>query len=705
MWSGRSAATKSIDRAVSLNLAAMFAVMVIYVVTVVVGIRGIDSDLSRDAAVTVGRWYDVGFGDGVDMARLLDARGIADGGAGDRLQLAGAVGNLRGFEIYLPDGRPAQPDAAATGTGAEGRGAAGSAGTDSDTAARQALVRRALATGNVQTRVTHHDTAPPATGATGVAHDLHLAAHDETVHVEVFKPVRLADGRQAVVMALVDASEPHLMAKQKLTQFIVLDSALAGLALIFTAATAWLLHRQRHADRRIHRLAHFDTLTGVANRSRFNREAPELLDACARKRGMAAVYMVDLDRFKSINDQLGHGDGDVLLTMVAGRLEACCPGMLIARLGGDEFVVLQTFVASEAAAAAQGERIAAAIRTIDIVASTPVAVSASIGCVAAAATEPLSDLLRQADAALYAAKGAGRDQAMLFRDGMDETIRQHAAVRYLLREALRTKGFELFFQPLHSSDGGRLTSFEALLRLPDGEGGYLPPDQFIPVAEEMAIISEVGTWVLGEACRVAATWPREMSVAINISPQEFETGCIVERVRMALAASGLEAGRLEIEVTENLFIADPEAVGDKLHRLRDLGVRVVMDDFGTGYSSLQNLWRFPFDKLKVDRSCFMSLGESESVPLILRTIRAMTHAMRLRVTAEGIETETQKAFAEAAGYDELQGYLYSRPIPAGQVADYIAGRADAARDAAPVRALPPPLRALPRPDARPADAA
>ncbi|GAB5373960.1 MAG: hypothetical protein AcusKO_04220 [Acuticoccus sp.] len=694
MWSGRNAATRSIDRAVSLNLAAMCAVVVIYIVTVVVGIRGIDNDLSRGAVETVERWYDVGFGDGVDMARLLDARGIAADGERNELHLAGAVGNLRGFEIYLPDGRLARPAAGAAGR----RGA--------DDAARLALAQRALATGAVHTRVEHFDARRPEAGGRGATHDLYLPDHGfEMVQVEVYKPVRLADGRTAAVMALVDVSEPHLVAKKKLNGFIVLDSALAGLALIFTAATAWLLHRQRHADRRIHHLAHFDTLTGVANRSRFNREAPLLLDACARKRGLAAVYMVDLDRFKSINDQLGHGDGDVLLTMVAGRLEACCPGMLIARLGGDEFVVLQTFVASEAAAAAQGERIAAAIRTIDIVASIPVAVSASVGCVAAPATASLSDMLRQADAALYAAKRAGRDQAVLFRDGMDETIRQHAAVRYLLREAVRTKGFELFFQPLHSSDGGRLTSFEALLRLPDGEGGYLSPDHFIPIAEEMAIISEVGTWVLGEACRVAATWPPGMSVAINLSPQEFETGCIVDRVRTALAASGLAAERLEIEVTENLFIADPEAVGDKLHRLRELGVRVVMDDFGTGYSSLQNLWRFPFDKLKVDRSCFMSLGESESVPLILRTIRAMTHAMRLRVTAEGIETEAQKAFAEAAGYDELQGYLYSRPIPAGQVADYIAERAGEGAGKAKVRALPAPPRALPCPEARPADAA
>lgn len=656
----RAEPTKAIDRAVSLNVAAMCAVVLVYVATLIVSTRAADSDLSRNARATVERWFQVGIGAGDDITLIMSGNQSDADRDGEHLRIAGHVGNLRGFEVFAPDGTLVRPTGPAPDP------------TEGRVPAKPSLIQRAGATGEVQSAIVHFDDSSDTEHRQAhIQTPSEAGGSPQTVVVEVYKPIDLIDGRTAVVRALVDVTDLHILAHRKLNRFFLFATMLAILALIFTAATAVLLTRQRQYDKRIHRLAHFDALTGVPNRAYFNRAAPLLLAQAAEKKAFVAAYMIDLDRFKAINDSLGHADGDVLLTVVANRLEACSPGMLIARLGGDEFIVLRAFVANEAAALAHANSVVEAMRTIDLVASVPASVSVSVGCALSSADVPLADILRRADAALYVAKDRGRDQAVLFRDGMDETIRQHAAVRYLLREALRNKSFELFFQPLHNTVDGSLRSFEALLRLPNGEGGYLPPETFIPIAEEMAIITEIGTWVLQKACKMAVSWPAPLSIAINVSPQEFEQGCIVERVRAALDASGLDAARLEIEVTENLFIANADDVAEKLHKLRDLGVRVVMDDFGTGYSSLQYLWKFPFDKLKVDRSCFMSLGESETVPVVLRTIRAMTRAMHLRVTAEGIETESQRAFAEAAGYDELQGYLYSRPIPPHSVSGYI----------------------------------
>ncbi len=253
---------------------------------------------------------------------------------------------------------------------------------------------------------------------------------------------------------------------------------------------------------------------------------------------------------------------------------------------------------------------------------------------------------------------------------MDGELKTRNTLRVMLRHALETDAFELHYQPIHEAESGALLGFEALLRLHDGDGGMISPAKFIPIAEDMGLTPRLGQWVLNEACRTASQWPADLSIAVNLSVQQFRED-LVTVVESALALSGLAASRLELEITELLFIAEPDSVTEQLHRLKALGVRVVMDDFGTGYSSLSYLWKFPFDKLKVDRSCFMSLDQSENVGEVLRTISAMSGAMNLRVVAEGIETEVQRAFACQAGYDELQGFLCGRPMPLEAVTQYI----------------------------------
>ena len=256
-------------------------------------------------------------------------------------------------------------------------------------------------------------------------------------------------------------------------------------------------------------------------------------------------------------------------------------------------------------------------------------------------------------------------------------MRTRNALRERLRAAIENADLVVHYQPQHAAEDGQLVGFEALVRLADGAGGFVSPMDFIPIAEEMHLMGQLGAIVLSSAAKEAMRWPEHLHVAVNLSPQQFE-GDVVGIVSDALRASGLSAERLELEITESLFISNPEHVAAQLRSLKDLGVRIAMDDFGTGYSSLSYLWQFPFDKLKVDRSCFARLGDKTAangrdarVIAVLDTIGAMGRAMNLRITAEGIETSDQHAYARQAGYDEVQGFLYGRPMPVEELPAHI----------------------------------
>lgn len=495
---------------------------------------------------------------------------------------------------------------------------------------------------------------------------------DPRVYADVFFPVTASNGATGVLEVLVDQSEEQAIYREEMIRAIGLAAGLALIGFLTTGATAVLLRRKRKSDALIQRMAHYDALTGTANRREFVHLLEERLRPEAPGAGMVALHAVDVDCFKLINDTLGHDVGDAVLVKFSQSLQRCLGrDEVLARLGGDEFAVIQTKVANPAQTLELADAMIQATRSIREALGVPLTVSASIGiAVAPVHADNAVDLQKCADVALYKAKTCGRDRRMLFADGMDGALRERTRLRMLLRTASARDAFELHYQPLHRAQDGSLCAFEGLLRLQDGEGGFVSPGDFVPVAEEMGMMPRIGAWVLQRACLDAAQWPPEVGISVNLSPQQFNED-VVSVVSSALAMSGLAPHRLELEVTESLFIHNAAKVGEQLSELKALGVGIAMDDFGTGYSSLSYLWMFPFDKLKVDRSFFRDIEESQEQREVLRTIIAMSQAMSLDVTAEGIETEVQRDFACNAGYNELQGFLYHRPMPLTDVADYI----------------------------------
>ena len=405
-----------------------------------------------------------------------------------------------------------------------------------------------------------------------------------------------------------------------------------------------------------------DGLTGLSDRQ-WLRERVGALLARPGEASRVAVLMLDLDRFKAVNDCHGHPIGDALLQAVARRLRAAVrDGDIVSRLGGDEFAV-----AMPAPAAAEGlaKRLVDLLSRPYLIEGVVVTVGASVGV----ATGPrdgadVAALIRAADLALYQAKEDGRQAVRVFEPGMDARARARNGLRDDLRRALMLEQFELHYQPQTSLGAARLVGFEALVRWRHPERGLMPPDQFIPLAEEMGLIVPLGEWVLRAACREAASWPAPLSVAVNVSAKQLESRHrLPHAVRAALSHAGLPAARLEIEITESaLMHCDGETLG-ALRELRSLGVRVSMDDFGTGYSSLSQLRSFPFDKLKIDRSFIRDLSDSPEAVAVVRAIAALGTSLGMTTTAEGVETEQQEAIIRADGCTDMQGYLVSRPVP------------------------------------------
>jgi diguanylate cyclase (GGDEF)-like protein len=375
------------------------------------------------------------------------------------------------------------------------------------------------------------------------------------------------------------------------------------------------------------------------------------------------VLCLDLDNFKTVNDRLGHAIGDRLLGWVADRLRECVGANdTVARLGGDEFAVLQCGPQPESA-----ERLAR--RLTEIISRPPpfdgqlVHSGVSIG-IAIAPTDGLDaeQLMKCADLALYQAKAKGRGSYEFFRAAMEQHARTRHLVETDLRGALEAGEFHLVYQPQIRVDTGALTGFEALLRWNSATRGLISPAEFIPIAEETGLIVPIGEWVLRTACATAAQWPSFVRIAINLSPVQFRTRGLATMVTSALAATGLAPDRLELEVTESALLQDDAVTIAILHQLRGLGIHVSMDDFGVGYSSLSYLRKFPFDKIKIDRSFIGTLGESAGSAAIVRTIASLGADLGMTTTAEGIETAEQLELVRQAGCTEAQGYHFSRPV-------------------------------------------
>ena len=438
---------------------------------------------------------------------------------------------------------------------------------------------------------------------------------------------------------------------------------------------------RRRALEHIHHLAHFDVLTGVANRAQLTGAMRQHLGRARRMDSPLAVLAIDLDGFKAVNDLLGHAAGDKLLQAVAARLrDNVREGDTVARLGGDEFVVIQAESAQPEGALHLAERLVHVLADPVNVGGAMAAVTASVGIALFPHDVPgMTDLdaagpalLAAADTALYRVKRGGRNGHAFFQPGMDGQQRERRALEQDLRMALANGQLSLAYQPQAAAGSGEVLGFEALLRWTHPVRGVVPPGIFIKVAEETGCILPIGAWVLHEACREAASWAVPLRIAVNVSAMQVHQADLPMLVMQALTASGLDPARLELEVTESVLLADltgrsssPEQVIEALHRVRALGVRLAMDDFGTGYSSLASLRAFPFDKIKLDRGFVADLGRSEGADAIVRAVLGLGRGLNMPVVAEGVETLCQAAALRRGGCDELQGYLIGRPLPIG----------------------------------------
>jgi diguanylate cyclase (GGDEF)-like protein len=387
-----------------------------------------------------------------------------------------------------------------------------------------------------------------------------------------------------------------------------------------------------------------------------------------------AVLCVDLDRFKEVNDVFGHSTGDALLCEVAQRLSAACDGAFLARMGGDEFTIISPEGPQPETAEALARRLLDVIDGDIEIAGHPLRAGLTTGiAVFPADGADAATLLSNADAALYRAKTSARGSIRFFEQDMDERLRAKRALQHDLRLAIDGKEMQIHYQPQAGIDGNIL-GFEALLRWRHKSGEQIPPNTFIPLAEESGLIISLGEWVLRQACREAASWPKPLQIAINLSPVQFQHGDLAGLVHTVLLETGLKPSRLELEITEGVLIGDFSRAVSILRKLKALGVRIAMDDFGTGYSSLSYLQAFPFDKIKIDRAFISNLERNAQSSAIIRAVIGLGRGLDLPITAEGVETEAQLQFLKREQCQEIQGYLIGRPAPIEDYAEVV-GRA------------------------------
>src|ERR1700733_12785198 len=431
---------------------------------------------------------------------------------------------------------------------------------------------------------------------------------------------------------------------------------------------------RRHAEAQIAHMAHHDALTDLPNRVLFREHLVKALESVDR--GKLAVLCIDLDRFKAVNDTLGHSIGDALLRAAGDRLQASArPTDLVARLGGDEFAIVQAGTEQPSGATALATRLIAEIAKPFELDGHQAVIGASVGISIAPDDSCESDkILKNADMALYRAKNDGRDSYRFFEPEMDARMQLRRKLELDLRRALTLGEFEVYYQPLITLKTEKISGFEALLRWHRPDRGMIPPLEFIPLAEEIGLIGQIGAWVLKRACLEAAKWPDDIHIAVNVSPAQFRRRAVVLDVVAALGASGLPAHRLEVEITEAVLLQDTESTIGILNELHNLGVRISMDDFGTGYSSLAYLQKFPFDKIKIDRTFVKNLSERPQSIAIIRAVTAMSIGLGMKTTAEGVETEQELQTLKEEGCTEVQGYLFSKPVPAVQAAQLLQSR-------------------------------
>ena len=426
---------------------------------------------------------------------------------------------------------------------------------------------------------------------------------------------------------------------------------------------------REQSDARSQYLAYHDTLTSLGNRLQFRRQLEEALRGDPDVSHPVAVHFIDLDGFKAVNDSLGHSMGDLLLKAIALRMrDVIGPADKIARLGGDEFAILQTSMEQPDAARQLAEQLIQVVSRPCCVEGYDVVVGASVGVAFGHQRRSTADhLLKSADLAMYSAKAEGRGTYRIFDPQMESVMRARRTMERDLRHGFVKNGFRLYYQPLINLQSMRVTAFEALMRWQHPERGQVSPSEFIPVAEDIGLIVQLGEWALRQACEEAMSWPSDIKVSVNLSPMQFMKGNLAATVTNALASSGLPPSRLELEITENVLLEKTERNIETLNHLRQLGVQISIDDFGTGYSSISYLRHFRFDKIKIDQSFVKDVITDEGSLAIVRAIAGLGTSFGITTTAEGVETEEQMHRLKLEGCVEVQGYLFSVPLPASRI--------------------------------------
>jgi len=426
------------------------------------------------------------------------------------------------------------------------------------------------------------------------------------------------------------------------------------------------LTKMRQSEVELDRLARQDSLTGLPNREVLRRALDDALISAVRRKHRCSVFLLDLDRFKAVNDTLGHPAGDTLLRLVSLRLREVIGDLgQVGRLGGDEFEVVLPATSDKDTLSKLAQGIIDSLSRPYTINGTVVSIGASVGIVTSDYDDRTSDdLMRDADLALYAAKAAGKGCFRFFAPEMHEAARDRQLMESDLRVALEKGQLRLVYQPCVDSSSEEVTGFEALIRWDHPEHGPVSPVQFIPLAEEIGLINEIGEWVLRTACAEAANWPPHISVAVNLSPVQFKSHALPTLVRMVLSDTNLSAKRLELEITEGVFLSNDDHVHDMIGSLKAIGVKLALDDFGTGYSSLSYLQRVPFDKIKIDRSFVTGASDPKGRnAALIRAMVGLASDLKMQTTAEGVETQEELQLVRDLGCSLVQGYIFGKPMP------------------------------------------